>query len=454
MYKNRRKKFGGFLKVIPLGGAGEVNKNMFVYETPQDIVIVDCGIDFFEFENEREKLGIPDIGYLQKNLAKIRGIIISHGHEDHYGALPFLLQKGLRKIPIFAPRLAQEFIKGKLREFGVSFPSFHVFAGKEEVKLGGFRLFPFRVNHSVPDSLGFCFETPVGKVFHVPDFKFDLTPVGGKRFDFQRVVNLAQGKVLALFSDCLGATEEGYTKSEKEIEEVFSQILGKSKGQVFITTISSNISRIQQAINASLRFGRKICVLGRSIEQSMEIARGFNYLRISNKNLISQKKAKKISPNKLTYLVAGSYGQPDSALGMISQGKYHGVKLSKNAVVVFSADPAPPGVKERVDRLVDKLTLLGTKVFYYEIQENLHVSGHGSKEDLKLLMALVKPKFVIPIGGNPRHQRAYSFLAQEMGIFSQNIRELLNGEILEFKNEQANIVGKINLKEVFVQRNN
>ena len=452
MNQKQRNKFNNYLKVIPLGGAGGVNQNMFVYETAQDIVVVDCGIDFPELETGNEKFGIPDISYLQKNFNKIRGIIITHGHEDHYGALPFLLPKGLNRIPIFAPRIAQEFIKGKLKEFGTSPLFLNVYSGKGEIKLGGFRVFPFQVNHSVPDTMGLCFETIAGKIFHVTDFKFDLTPVSGKRFDFQRAVNLAQGKVLALFSDCLGATEEGFTKSEKEIEGVFEQILGKAKSQVFITTLSSNIARIQQAINASLKFGRKVCILGRSIEQSVEIARSFNYLKVSNKDLIFQGKSKKIHPNKITYLVAGSYGQSTSALVKISQGKYHGIKFLKDAVVVFSADPAPPGVKEKVDRLVDKLTLLGAKVYYYEIQENLHVSGHGSKEDLKLLIALVKPKFAIPIGGNPRHQRAYGFLAQEMGIASENIFELLNGEILEFKNNRANITGKIKLKEVLVER--
>lgn len=448
----KREKRHGFLRVVPLGGAGRVNQNMFVYETDRDIIAIDCGVDFPETENGNEKLGIPDISYLQRNLVKVRGIIITHAHEDHFGALPFLLPGGLNKIPVFLPRLAQEFLKEKLSELGVSFPSFHALSGNERIELGEFRIFPFRVNHSVPDSLGVCVETPAGRFFHVSDFKFDLTPVDGKRFDFQKVVTLSQGKILALFSDCLGATEEGFTKSEKEIEEVFSQILGKSKGQVFITTISSNISRIQQAINASLRFGRKICLVGRSLEQSVEIARKFNYLKISNKNLISQGRSKKVDFRKITYLVAGSYAQSNSALVKVAEGKYHGIRLAKEAVVVFSADPAPPGVKERVDALVDKLTLLGTKVYYYEIQENLHVSGHGSKGDLKLLLALVKPRFVVPIGGNPRHQRAYSFLAQEMGILKENIFELLGGQILEFRGNQARITGKIKLEEVFVER--
>ena len=451
MKQRQKEKFGDFLRVIPLGGAGGVNQNMFVYETAQDIVIVDCGIDFPELETKNEKFGIPDISYLQKNFNKIKGIIITHGHEDHYGALRFLLPKGLNRVPIFASRIAQEFIKTRLKEDGI-FATLNVFSGKGEIRLGGFRVFPFRVNHSVPDTMGFCFETSAGRIFHVADFKFDLTPVNGKIFDFRRAVSLGRGKVLALFSDCLGATEEGFTKTEREIEGVFERILGEAKDQVFITTLSSNIARIQQAINASLKFGRKVCVLGRSIEQSVEIARSFNYLRVSNKDLIFQGKSKKIPPNKITYLTAGSYGQSNSALVKISQGKYHGIKLLKNAAVVFSADPAPPGAKEKVDKLVDKLTLLRAKVYYYEIQENLHVSGHGSKEDLKLLLALVKPKFAIPIGGNPRHQRAYGFLAQEMGIPSKNIFELSNGEILEFKNNKANITGKIKLKDVFVER--
>ena len=451
MNQNQKNQSGNFLRVIPLGGAGGVNQNMFVYETAQDIVVVDCGIDFPEIEADNDKFGIPDINYLQKNFNKIKGIIITHGHEDHYGALRFILPKGLNKVPVFAPRIACEFIKTRLKEGGVS-AILNVFSGKGEIRLGGLRIFPFQVNHSVPDTMGLCFETPAGKIFHVADFKFDLTPVNGKVFDFQRAVNLAQGKVLALFSDCLGANEEGFTKTEREIEGVFEQILSKANSQVFITTLSSNIARIQEVINASLKFGRKVCILGRSIEQSVEIARSFNYLKVSNKDLIFQGKSKKIPPNKITYLVAGSYGQSNSSLVKIAQGKYHGIKLLKDAAVVFSADPAPPGAKDRVDKLVDELILLGAKVYYYEIQENLHVSGHGSQEDLKLLLALIKPKFAIPIGGNPRHQRAYGFLAQKMGIPSENIFELMNGEILEFRSNHANIVGKVKLKDVFAER--
>jgi len=448
------RQYNDFLRVIPLGGAGSVNKNMFVYETPKDIILIDCGIDFPEFENEDRQLGIPDISYLEKRWSKVRGIIITHGHEDHYGALPFLLAEISTKIPIFAPKLAQEFIKTKLKDLGISFSNLNFLLNQEKISLGGFRISPFRVNHSVPETMGLCLETSLGKIFHVADFKFDLTPVVDKRFDFQRAIHLAQGKVLALFSDCLGAIEKGFTKSEKEIEEVFDQILAKAKGQVFITTLSSNLSRIQQAINSSLKFGRQVCILGRSIEQSVAIARKLHYLKVSNKNLISPEKAKRIPTQRITYLVAGSYGQPDSALVKIAQDKYHGIRLLKEAVVIFSADPAPPGTKDKVDRLVDGLTLLGAKVYYYEIQENLHVSGHGSKEDLKLLLALIKPKFAVPIGGNPRHQRAYVDLAQEMGLKRENVFELLNGQILQFHPHQVRISGQIQLKEVFVERKN
>lgn len=434
------------LKILPLGGWSGVNQNMFVYESESDILVIDCGVDFPNEATSGVDVIIPDVSYLKNKVDKIRGIIITHGHLDHFGALPFILPK-IGNPPVFATRLVKGFIQARLAEFAVSSPNLHLInPDNGSFNLGSFEISPFRVNHSVPDSVGLCLNTPVGKIFHVSDFKFDFTPVDGKIFQIGKAARLAYPEVLALVSDCLGATTPGFTSSEQEIEKFFSQIIDEAKGQVFITTLSSNISRLQQAIRVSLKRNRKIVILGRSIEEKIKIARRLGYLNLEQRDIIFPKKARKLPQDKLTYLISGSYGQQDSALNRLADGNYRDVKLEKEAVVIFSADPSPPGSKEAVDLVVDKLTLRKAKVYYYEIQENLHVSGHGSAGDICLLFALVKPKYFIPIGGDPRHIRAYSFLAKEMGVKEQQVLELFNGEVLQFYKKQAQIIARIKVK--------
>lgn len=439
------------LKILSLGGWSGVNQNMFAYETDDDILIVDCGIDFPDETMPGVEVIIPDISYLEDKKRKIRGIVVTHGHEDHFGALPYLLPK-LGNPPLYATKLVKGFIQAKLEEFKVTFPKFHLInPEKDSFVVGQFKIHAFRVNHSVPDSIGLCFETPVGKIFHVSDFKFDLTPVDGRVFQIGKAARLAYPEVLALTSDCLGATTSGFTSSEQEIEKIFSQIIGGARGQVFITTVSSNISRLQQAIRVSLEHNRKIVILGRSLREKIKISRKLDYLKLNQRNVVFAQKVRKLPQDKLTYLIAGSYGQPNSALTRLAEGTYREVKLEKGAVVIFSADPAPPGSKKAVDAVVDKLTLKGAKIHYYEIQENLHVSGHGSASDIRLLFALIKPKYFIPIGGNPRHIRAYSFLAKEMGAKEKQILELFNGEVLQFDRGQAQIVDRIKVKGIPVR---
>jgi len=436
------------LKLIALGGWGKINGNMFVYETKDDLLIIDCGIDFPDETMTGVELIVPDISYLMNKKNKIRGMIISHGHEDHFGAVPYLLPQ-LGPIPVFVTKLVRGFIQAKLKEFHLSSPRFHLIDPEgNSFTVGQFKVHPFRVNHSVPDSLGFCLETPVGKIFHVPDFKFDLTPVDGKPFQIGKVARLAQPPVLSLVSDCLGAESKGYTESEREIEKIFGQIISEAQGQVFITTISSNITRFQQAMRASLRFGRKVVLLGRSVREKFQIAQKLGYLQVKKGSLITPAEAKKLPLNKVTYLVAGCYGQPGSALARIGRGNFQGVSLKPGAVVIFSADPAPSGSRELVDSLVDQLVLKGARVHYYELQENLHVSGHGSSGDIRLLFALIQPRYLVPIGGEPRHMRAYSFLASEMGVAKERVFELRNGEALEFFGRQARVVAGPKIKTI------
>jgi len=288
------------LKVISLGGWSGVTQNMFAWETPKEILLIDCGIGFPEETSGEKEVLIPDINYLKSRKEKIKGIIISHGHLDHYGALPFILPE-INYPPIYASRLVKGFIEARMAEFNLSQPKINLIEFKGDFfNVGSFKIHSFRVNHSVPDSAGFCIETPAGKIFHVSDFKFDFTPVDSKVFQIARAVQLARPPVLALFSDCLGSVHPDFTSSEREIEKMFNQIIGETKGQLLITTLSSNISRFQQAIKASLRQGRKLVLVGRSVEEKIKIARRLGYLQLKNQDVVVLKNAKKMSSRKLT----------------------------------------------------------------------------------------------------------------------------------------------------------
>lgn len=437
------------LKFIPLGGAGTVNLNFFVYEYGNDILIVDCGIGFPESEQLGIDVVVPDISYLRDKRRMIRGIVITHGHEDHRGALPYVLQD-LGRPPIYATKLVRGLIQKHLQEFNLlSGTSLHLIDPESDgFELGVFKITPFRVNHSIPDSLGFSIKTPVGQIVHASDFKFDWTPVDGRRFEVAKLAKLAEAGVYVLVSDCLGATTPGYTQSERHIEEVFEREIRKASGQVFVTTVSSNISRIQQAINASTKLKRRVCFLGRSVEQNCQVAENLGYLKMPQPSL-SLDQAKRLPQNSITYIIAGSYGQPDSALTRLAQKEHRSIRMEKGALVIFSADPIP-GVYDQVNQVIDKLIGLGADVVYYETQESLHVSGHGSQGDLSLLIALTQPEYFIPVGGSPHHMRAYSRLVEKMGYDSQKVLELENGQILKIGQEQISLGGQVKIEHVLV----
>lgn len=438
------------LRFLSLGGIRDVTKNMYVYEYGNDILVVDCGVGFPDSELLGVDVVIPNIEYLEANREKIRGILITHGHEDHFGALPYVLPK--IPVPVYATPLVAGFIKAKLEDYEMSgrFDIRVIDPDKDVLTIGSFKVTPYRVNHSVPDSVGYCLETPEGSVFHTPDFKFDWTPVFGATFDVAKVVALASKKPLLLCSDCLGANSPGYTQSEESIQAVFENIIEKATGQVVITTISSNISRIQQAVNASLKFNRRVVIVGRSILKNVSVAKELNYLKISNKDLIKVERADDLPQNQLTYIVAGAYGQPESALSRMASGTHKFVQIHKGATVIFSADPNPPGVSDAVDVVVDKLTDIGAEVHNYEIQDDLHVSGHGSQGDMLLLASLVRPQYFLPIGGTARHLRAYSRLISKTGVDVSRIFELSTGQFLEFDLGKAYLGPKIDVPDVYV----
>lgn len=428
------KQFNQNLRLISLGGVDNVTKNMFIYEFGNDILLVDCGIGFPDEPDPNQELLLPDLSYLLANRHKIRGLVITHAHFDHYGAVCYLLSH--INIPIYTSRLTQEFIKLKAQEAGlkISAIDFHLISSADQmIKIGCFQVIPFHINHSVPESLGLFLRTPRGNVFHVADYKFDWTPVAEEPFDIQKVSALAsQKKPLLLLSDCLGATKPGHTKSEKSIQENFERLIGKAEGLVLVTTVSSNISRIWQAVAASVRIGRKVAFLGRSMEQNMEVAKKLGYFKEMNNYLLPLKKIRSYPGRKLTLITAGCYGQSDSALEKLSQNKHHLLRLKERDTIIFSADPSPPGVVVKVNQMIDNFSRLGVQVFYYEIQENLYVSGHGTAEDIKMLLAIVKPTYLLPIGGDFRHMRSYQMLAQQMGYNPSKTILLKEKQIIEF----------------------
>ncbi len=440
---------GKKLKFIALSGTTGVTENLYVYEYGDDMVVVDCGVGFPESDMFGVDLVIPDFSYIKKNASKLKGVLISHGHEDHLGGLPFLFKDV--DTTIYTTKLVGGFIKDKFEDYGDKIPRVSVFdPEKDTLSLGVFKITPFRVSHSVPDGVGFCIDTPEGKIFHVPDYKFDWTPVDGKPFDVAKVATLASQNVLALASDALGANTPGYTESEQSIEGRIESITRDAKGKIYLTTISSNISRMQQTINVAQKLGRKVVLMGRSIERKAKIAKDLGYLFYPNDLVIKSKQALGLPPDKVLYIISGSYGQAGSALYRLCMGEHDFLTVGKGDIVIFSSDPAPPGSKANVDFLVDKLIEGDVDVHYYDMQEDLHVSGHGSIGDIEMLFGLVRPKYYIPIGGTIRHMRAYGLIAQRMGAAESDVLELLPGDVVEFDNKNAKRVGRIPVKEVLV----
>lgn len=437
------------LKFLALSGTTGVTENLYVYEYGNDMIVVDCGVGFPDSEMFGVDLVIPDFSYIVQNKQKLRGILISHGHEDHLGALPFLLKEV--NAPIYSTKLVAGFIQDKFDDYGTRGANVKIFdPDRDVISLGVFKITPFRVAHSVPDGVGYCIDTPEGKLFHVPDYKFDWTPVDGRPFDAVKAASLASDGALALASDSLGATTPGYTESEKAIEKRIEAIARDVNGKIYFTTISSNISRMQQTINVAVKLGRKVVLIGRSIEKKAEIARKIGFINYPQGVVIRSKEAAKYPANKLIYIISGCYGQPGSALYRLALGEHDFLSAGRGDSVIFSADPGPPGSKGSIDFLVDKFIEADVDVHYYDMQEDLHVSGHGSQKDIEMLFALIKPKYFIPIGGTIRHMRAYSLIAQSMGAREDQVFSLKDGDIVEFSGQTARKTGHVHVKSVLV----
>lgn len=419
------------VRIVFLGGAGEVTKNMFVYEywkdgQLSDIIVVDCGIGFSE---TGEEVILPDASYLFDKKEKIRGIVLTHGHEDHSSALYDVLPRLGVNIPIYATRLTAALAQAKLEEFNLN-GRFNVVKTGFPITLGSFSVEFVHVTHSVPDAANLIIRTSVGNFYHGSDFKFDWTPLDKWPTQVGKIAKAGEEGILALLSDTVRSEQKGYTLSEESIEENLSIVVDKAPGRVIFTTQSSNISRIQQAINLALEHNRKILFLGRSILKNVEVTEKLGYLKFPHQAVVRKKDLHKFPDNRLFVIIAGSQAQEDSALSRFAAGENE-IQVKLTDTIVFSADPIP-GYEKQVHTLINKLTIKGATVVYSEINDALHVSGHGSQNDLMLMLGLTRPKYIIPIGGEARQVKQYQLLANKMGYQNDRIFQATEGEYVEF----------------------
>ena len=436
---------------IPLGGIGDVTKNMYLYEYQDQILIVDCGIGFADETMLGVDLLIPDISYLLQTKKKIVGMVITHGHEDHMGALPFILPRllALSPFPIFATPLTAALANEKLKEFGVSTPVQTVPFGQTPISMGSFEVSFIRVTHSVPDSANLFIKTPIGNLYHGSDFKFDLTPTDGKKSELQKIAKAGAEGILCLFSDCLGSERPGRTPSEEVLSEHFEKEMRECRGKFIVTTYSSNISRLNQAIQIAEKFNRKVCFVGRSLLRAKEVAQKLGYMKLKQGLEIQSGSVKKYDDRQLLIFAAGSQGQENSALSRIANGDHQDVSLKSHDVVIFSADTIP-GNESSVNFLIDTIAKKGAKVVYSDINDNFHVSGHGSSDDLMLMMSLTTPKKLLPISGTFRHMVAYRLLAQKLGYRENDVFLIEDGQEVVFTKDTSYLGKKIEVRNVYV----
>lgn len=439
------------ISIIPLGGVGDVTRNMYLYEYRDQILIVDCGIGFADETMLGVDLLLPDISYLLKTQKKIVGMVLSHGHEDHIGALPFLLPQ-LPDFPIFATPLTAALANEKLREYGVNKQVQSVpFEVNREILRGDFSISFIRITHSVPDSSNLFIKTPVGNFYHGSDFKLDFTPADGKKADFQKITKLSSLGVLCLLSDCLGAEREGYTPSENSLTQNFEKELLSCKGKFILTTFASNISRLNQAIEAAWKFDRRVVFVGRSLVKAKEIAQKLGYMDLKDGQDVELGEIKNYKDSNLLFIVAGSQGQENSAMSRIANGEHKEIKLLPSDVVVFSSDPIP-GNEASVNSLIDTIAKTGAKAVYSSHTGAYHVSGHGASQDLMLMMSLVKGRKVLPIGGSYKQMVAYQKLAQRYGYDEKDVLLLEDGQEVIFSADKVSLGRKIKIDNVYVDQ--
>lgn len=440
-------KNGQKLLIIPLGGIGEIGKNMTVIQYGKDILVVDAGLMFPEEEMLGIDIVIPDISYLMDNKENIKGILITHGHEDHIGALPYVLQQ--INAPLYGTKLTLGLVEGKLKEIKLKRDiSMNVITPPKTFEIGNFTVEFIRVNHSIPDAVGLAIHTPAGIICHTGDFKLDQTPVDGQIADLHKFADLGSKGVLALLSDSTNAEREGYTMSEKVVGNTIEEIFRTAPSRIIVATFASNIHRIQQIFDAANKFDKKVVVVGRSMVNVVNIALDLGYLTIPKELLKDIEDLNNLPSDKVVIITTGSQGEPMSALTRMAMSEHKKVGIIPGDTVMISATPIP-GNEKFVARTIDRLFKQGANVIY-EALSGVHVSGHASQEELKLILNLVRPKYFIPVHGEYRHLVHHAELAKQVGIPDENIFIPENGRIIEFTQDSARLAGKVTSGKVLV----
>jgi hypothetical protein len=428
------------IKAFLLGGLNEIGKNMTVIEYKNDIVVIDCGLIFPEDEMLGIDIVIPDVSYLVKNKDRIKALLITHGHEDHIGAIPFFLKK--MNVPIYTMPFTMGLIALKLKENNISGVELNVIQPNQKIVLGSFTAEFIRVNHSIPDSCAIALYTDAGTVFHTGDFKVDYTPVDDVRIDLNKIAEIGSKGVTLMLGESTNVERPGYTESEASVGNTLNQIFASvDNNRIFVATFASNVHRLQQIIDAAHKTGKKVAVSGRSMANIMDVASELNYLKIPDNTYIDLRDINKYDDNELVIITTGSQGEPLSALTRMSKMEHRQIEIRRGDVVVFSAHPIP-GNEKLVSRVINDLFAIGATVIYDSVSE-IHVSGHARQEELKLMLSLVQPKFFIPIHGEKRHLIQHKEMSLKIGLKEENVFLLSNGDVLEVDKNEAKLAGKV-----------
>ena len=440
-----KKKSNSKLKIIPLGGLEKIGMNITAFEYEDSIIVVDCGLSFPEDDMLGIDLVIPDISYLKSNADKVKGFVITHGHEDHIGALPYVLRE--INVPIYATKLTMGLIDSKLKEHGMQRQvKRKVVRYGQSINLGDFRVEFIRTNHSIADAAALAIFSPAGVIIHTGDFKVDYTPVYGEPIDLQRMGELGKKGVLALMCDSTNALRPGFTMSERTVGATFDKIFTDNKNsRLIIATFASNVDRVQQIINSAVKYGRKVCVEGRSMVNIIEVAENLDYLKIPEGTLIDTEEMKNYTPEQIVLITTGSQGESMAALSRMAASLHRKVSIQPGDCVVFSSTPIP-GNEKSVAKVINELGMKGAKVIF----QDTHVSGHACQEEIKLLYSLIKPKYAIPVHGEYRHLMAQKEVVQSLGYDKEDIFIAKCGDVLELSEEKAGIVGHVQTGEILV----
>lgn len=435
------------LLIAALGGVNEIGKNMYILQYGDDIVVIDCGSKFPDESFLGIDLIIPDISYLLSNQDKVRGLVITHGHEDHIGGVPYFLKQ--MQVPVYASRLTLGLIEIKLKEHGLlAETKMECIDVNSKVNLGSISCSFFNTNHSIPDCLGIVFDTPIGTIVHTGDFKFDLTPVNKQYPDLYRMADIGHRGVLALLSESTNAERPGFTPSEQIVGSHIDEAFNQAEYRIFISTFASNVSRLQQVVHAAIQTNRKITLLGRSMINVVEVAQALGYLFIPPDMLVDTETAANLPADQIAILCTGSQGEPMAALARLANGTHRQMRIESGDTVIIAANPIP-GNERNVSRIVDHLYSLGANIIYGS-HSQLHVSGHGSQEELKLMLTLMKPKYFIPIHGEYRMLYQHRKLAEAVGVNSENIFILRNGDVVESVDGELYQTGRIPAGQILV----